>query len=184
MRIIAGTARSLPLKTVSGMETRPTSDRIKETLFNMLQNDVGGAYFLDLFSGSGQMGLEALSRGANYCVFVDNGKKQAECIQDNISFTKFDKQSLLMKMDVVSAIASLEGKYQFDIIFMDPPYNQQLEKEVLERLANSSILKEDTLIVVEASLDTDFDYLKDYGFAMEKYKKYKTNAHIFIKRDK
>ena len=75
MRIIAGTARSLPLKSVEGLETRPTTDRIKETLFNILQNDVPGSYFLDLFAGSGQIGLEALSRGAQYAVFVDSGKK-------------------------------------------------------------------------------------------------------------
>ena len=76
MRIIAGTARSLPLKAPEGMDTRPTTDRIKETLFNIIQDEVPGAYFLDLFAGSGQMGLEAVSRGARYAVFVDNGKKQ------------------------------------------------------------------------------------------------------------
>lgn len=76
MRIIAGTARRLPLKTVPGMETRPTTDRIKETLFNILQDDVPGCYFLDLFAGSGQIGLEAVSRGARYAVFVDNGKRR------------------------------------------------------------------------------------------------------------
>ena len=75
MRIIAGTARSLPLKTIEGMDTRPTTDRIKETLFNMLQNDVPGSYFLDLFAGSGQIGLEAVSRGARYAVFVENNEK-------------------------------------------------------------------------------------------------------------
>ena len=82
MRIIAGTARSLPLKTIEGMDTRPTTDRIKETLFNMLQNDVPGCYFLDLFAGSGQIGLEAVSRGARYAVFVENNKKACACIED------------------------------------------------------------------------------------------------------
>ena len=82
MRIIAGTARSLPLKTIEGMDTRPTTDRIKETLFNMLQNDVPGCYFLDLFAGSGQIGLEAVSRGARYAVFVENNKKACTCIED------------------------------------------------------------------------------------------------------
>jgi len=77
MRIIAGTARSLPLKAPEGMDTRPTTDRIKETLFNIIQDEVPGAYFLDLFAGSGQMGLEAVSRGARYAVFVDNGKMPA-----------------------------------------------------------------------------------------------------------
>ena len=78
MRIIAGTARSLPLKTIEGLETRPTTDKIKETLFNMLQNDVPGCYFLDLFAGSGQIGLEAISRGALYAVFIENNRKAAK----------------------------------------------------------------------------------------------------------
>ena len=95
MRIIAGTARSLPLKTIEGMDTRPTTDRIKETLFNMLQNDVPGCYFLDLFAGSGQIGLEAVSRGARYAVFVENNKKACACIEDNIHFTKFDRETKL-----------------------------------------------------------------------------------------
>lgn len=97
MRIIAGTARSLPLKTIEGMDTRPTTDRIKETLFNMLQNDVPGSYFLDLFAGSGQIGLEAVSRGARYAVFVENNKKACTCIEDNIPFTKFDRETKLLQ---------------------------------------------------------------------------------------
>lgn len=180
MRIIAGTARSLPLKSVEGMETRPTTDRIKETLFNMLQGEVPGSYFLDLFAGSGQIGLEALSRGAAYAVFVDNGKKPAACIEDNIRFTKFEKVSKVYPSDVLSALRAMEGKYQFDIIFMDPPYNQQLEKEVLRHLAISSLCKEDTTIIVEASLNTTFDYLEEYGFTLHKLKTYKTNVHAFI----
>ena len=121
MRIIAGTARSLPLKTIEGMDTRPTTDRIKETLFNMLQNDVPGCYFLDLFAGSGQIGLEAVSRGARYAVFVENNKKACTCIEDNIHFTKFDRETKLLQSDVISAIRSMEGKYKFEVIFMDPP---------------------------------------------------------------
>ena len=180
MRIIAGTARSLPLKTVEGLDTRPTTDRIKETLFNVMQNEVPGAYFLDLFAGSGQIGLEAVSRGARYAVFVENNKKAAACIEDNIRFTKFDKETKLIQSDVITALRSMEGKYQFDIIFMDPPYNQLHEKEVLEYLKNSSLLKEDTLIVVEASLETTFEYLEEMGYTLDKLKTYKTNEHAFI----
>lgn len=182
MRIIAGTARSLPLKAVEGMGTRPTTDRIKETLFNILQDEVPGSYFLDLFAGSGQIGLEALSRGARYAVFVDNGKKPVACIEDNIRFTKFDKESKVYPTDVLSAMRSMEGKYQFDIIFMDPPYNQEIEKDVLRYLATSSLLKEDTLIIVEAALDTDFDYLEEFGLEMTRLKTYKTNEHAFIQK--
>lgn len=182
MRIIAGTARSLPLKTIEGKDTRPTTDKTKETLFNVMQFDVPGAYFLDLFAGSGQIGLEALSRGAAYAVFVENSRKAASCIEDNINFTKFDKVSRLMMTDAVTAVRTLEGKYKFDIIFMDPPYNKELEKEVLIALSDSDILKEDTLIVVEASNDTDFDYLTELGYEIVKEKIYKTNKHVFIKR--
>lgn len=180
MRIIAGTARSLPLKTVEGMGTRPTTDRIKETLFNMLQSEVSGSYFLDLFAGSGQIGLEAVSRGAAHAVFVDNNKKAAACIEDNIRFTKFDKECRVYSSDVLSALRAMEGKYQFDIIFMDPPYDQEIEKDVLRYLAASSLLKEDTTIIVEASLETKFDYLEEFGLVLHKLKTYKTNAHAFI----
>lgn len=182
MRIIAGTARSLPLKTIEGKDTRPTTDKTKETLFNVMQFDVPGAYFLDLFAGSGQIGLEALSRGAAYAVFVENSRKAASCIEDNIHLTKFDKVSRLMMTDAVTAVRTLEGKYKFDIVFMDPPYNKELEKEVLITLSDSDILKDDTLIVVEASNDTDFDYLTELGYEIVKEKIYKTNKHVFIKR--
>lgn len=182
MRIIAGTARSLPLKTIEGLETRPTSDKIKETLFNMLQPYLPGCYFLDLFAGSGQIGLEALSRGAEYAVFVENSKKAAKCIEDNISFTRFDKVSKLLQTEVRSALSMMEGKYRFDIIFMDPPYNHGLEKEVLAYLTTSSLVKEDTIIITEASLQTDFSDADTLGYEITKYKKYKTNAHIFLRR--
>ncbi len=182
MRIIAGTARSLPLRAPEGLDTRPTSDQIKETLFNMLQYDIPGCYFLDLFAGSGQMGLESLSRGGEYSVFVDNNRKAAKCIEENIHFTKFNTQGRLINSDVISALYTLEGKYKFDIIFMDPPYNKDLEKNVLTYLKDSSILKPDTVIIVEASTETAFDYVEELGFEITKYKKYKTNAHVFLKR--
>ena len=92
MRIIAGTARSLPLKSIAGKDTRPTTDRIKETLFNILRTDISGSRFLDLFAGSGQIGLEALSRGADYAVFVENNKKAGACITDNIRFTRMQER--------------------------------------------------------------------------------------------
>ncbi len=182
MRIIAGTARSLPLKTIDGPDTRPTTDRIKETLFNMLQRDIPGCYFLDLFAGSGQIGLEALSRGASYAVFVENGKKAAACIEDNIRFTKFDKVSRLIPSDVMAAMRSLEGRYQFDLIFMDPPYNRELERDVLHYLSGSSLPKEGATIIVEASLETDFSYAEELGYELLKCKKYKTNMHVFLQR--
>lgn len=182
MRIIAGSRRSLPLKTIEGQDTRPTSDRIKETLFNMIQNEIPGCFFLDLFAGSGQIGLEAISRGARYAVFVENAKKPAACIMDNIIFTKSERETALLQMDVIPALRSMEGKYQFDVVFMDPPYQKSLEKEVLGYLKSSSLLKEDALIIIEAAKGTDFSYLSELGFSVLKEKVYKTNLHMFLKK--
>ena len=184
MRVIAGKARRLNLKTIPGIDTRPTTDRIKETLFNILQPELLECRFLDLFSGSGGIGIEALSRGASYAVFVEKNPKAAACIRENLAFTKLAEDGKLLNMDVLQALRSLEGKGVFDIIFMDPPYRQSLEREVLEALADSSLADEQTLIIAEASLDTEFDYLEALGYSMEKYKKYKTNAHIFIRKSK
>ena len=182
MRVIAGSAKRIQLKTIDGLNTRPTTDRIKETLFNMISEYLADSIFLDLFSGSGGIGIEALSRGAAYAVFVENSKKAAACIEDNIHFTKFDTQSRLLTSDALTAIHTLEGKYKFDIIFMDPPYQKDLEKQVLLQLSNSGLLKEDSLIIVEADLDTSFDYVESYGFEVLKFKRYKTNMHVFLQK--
>lgn len=183
MRIIAGTARSLPLKSLEGRDTRPTTDRIKETLFNILQSDIAGSSFLDLFAGSGQIGLEALSRGARCAVFVENNKKACGCITDNIQFTRMQERSRLLAMDALSALRSLEGRESFDFIFMDPPYRSGMEHEVLSYLSSSALLKEDTVLVIEAAMDTDFSYIKQLGFEMIREKKYKTNKHIFVSKE-
>ncbi|WP_296115744.1 16S rRNA (guanine(966)-N(2))-methyltransferase RsmD [uncultured Eubacterium sp.] len=182
MRIIAGTARSMPLKTIEGKDTRPTTDRIKETLFNIIQMEVPGSVFLDLFAGSGAIGLEAVSRGAKKAVFVENSKKAAACIQENIRFTKFTSSCDLKCMDALSALRMLERRYVFDIIFMDPPYEQGLEYDALAHLKDSSILNEDTLIIVEESLETDPYEMEKYGFEITRVKKYKTNQHVFLRR--
>lgn len=182
MRIIAGTARSLPLKAPEGLDVRPTTDRIKETLFNVIQNEVPGSRFLDLFAGSGGIGLEAISRGAASAVFVEQSKKAVACIEDNIAFTKFTEQSRLIKTDVLSALRTLEGREHFDVVFMDPPYDSLLEKEVLTYLAKSELIDEDSLIIVEASDKTEFSYLDELGYSTDKIKKYKTNMHLFLHR--
>ncbi|MBQ3584867.1 MAG: 16S rRNA (guanine(966)-N(2))-methyltransferase RsmD [Lachnospiraceae bacterium] len=183
MRVIAGSARRLQLKTVKNMDTRPTTDRIKETLFNMIQDDIPSSRFLDLFSGSGAIGIEALSRGADHAVFVENNKAAAACIRDNLAFTRLADQAVVMESNAITAISMLESKKEFfDIIFMDPPYEKELEKEVLERLVHSPILDENTLIIVEASLDTDFSYLKEMGYLVIRDKIYKTNQHMFMRK--
>ena len=183
MRVISGSARSLKLKTLEGLDTRPTTDRIKETLYNMIQNDIYGSSFLDLFSGSGGIGIEALSRGAKQCVFVDNNPKAVDVINDNLEFTKLNENSVVLSKSYELAIAMLEDQnYSFDIVFMDPPYDNGLEKNVLELLTKSVIINNDTIIIVEASLNTNFDYLDSLGYVLYKEKKYKTNKHLFIKK--
>ena len=170
MRVIAGTAKRLQLKTVEGMDTRPTTDRIKETLFNMISAYIADSNFLDLFSGSGAIGIEALSRGAACAVFVEQSKKAMECIKYNLKYTKLDDRAETYETDVINALSRMEGNKTFDYIFMDPPYNQLYEKRVLEYLSNSTLLSADGIIIVEASLETDFSYVDKLGFAIIKEK--------------
>lgn len=184
MRVIAGKARRLPLKSLPGLETRPTTDRIKETLFNILQQDIPGCTFLDLFSGSGAIGIEALSRGASYAVFAEKNPKACACIRDNLTFTRLLPDSKVLCMDVLQALRTLEQKPAFDCIFMDPPYGQELEKQVLAYLAGSSVAGEDTLIIIESDLKTDFSYVYELGFDLLRSKEYKTNKHVFLKKTK
>lgn len=183
MRVIAGSAKRLQLKTIEGMDTRPTTDRIKETLFNMISEYLADSNFLDLFSGSGAIGIEALSRGAAHAVFVEQSKRAMECIKENLKYTKLADRAELYETDVINALSRLEHKETFDYIFMDPPYNQLLEKKVLEYLSTSQLLSEDGIIIVEASLETDFSYVEELGFTMIKEKEYKTNKHVFIERE-
>lgn len=181
MRVIAGTARSLPLKTPEGMDTRPTTDRIKETLFNMLQADVPGSVFVDLFSGSGGIGIEALSRGAKKAYFVENSEKAILCIRQNLSFTKMENRAIVIKQDVCSGLNSIYEE-AVDIIFMDPPYGCDHEKNALAMLNAARYVTEDTVIIVEAALKADFSWAEELGFEVTKEKKYKTNKHVFLRK--
>lgn len=184
MRVIAGEARRLLLKTPAGLETRPTSDKIKETLFNILMPDLMQCTFLDLFSGSGGIGIEALSRGAKEAVFVERYKSAIQCIEENLITTRMQDRARVFKTDVMTALRQMEGRYQFDIIFMDPPYEHDLEKEVLYYLKDSSLVHDGTMIIMETSERTDVSYVNDdASLCMELYrtKKYKSNAHHFIR---
>ena len=181
MRVIAGTAGSLPLKTPEGMDTRPTTDRIKETLFNMLNPHLPDSVFLDLFSGSGQIGIEALSRGAGHAYFVENGAKPFACIRQNLEFTGFLDKATLLRQDVLGALAAVREK-EADIIFMDPPYGMGFEERVLGTLAGMPYVTDHTLLVVEAALDRDFAFVRELGYTLEKEKRYKTNKHVFMRK--
>ena len=182
MRVIAGSARRLLLKSPEGLDTRPTTDRIKETLFNMLMPNLPDAVFIDLFSGSGGIGIEALSRGANKAYFVENNQKAVACITENLEHTHLSDRAVVLRQDV---FAALRGSIRdtADIIFLDPPYQQEYDRKVLELLRDAAFVTDDTLIVVEASATTSFDYVDTLGFVVEKSKQYKTNNVLFIKRN-
>ena len=183
MRVIAGKARRLKLVTIEGNDTRPTTDRVKETLFNILQPDLPECRFLDLFAGSGAIGIEALSRGAREAVFVENGRRVLNCIKDNLQTTRLFSQARVMECDVLSALTRLEReKEPFDIIFMDPPYQLNAEKEVLTAIADSKIADEDTQIIIEATLDREFSEDELACFDVVRVKEYKTNKHIFLQK--
>ncbi len=182
MRIIGGTARSLPLKAVEGTDTRPTTDRIKETLFNILGPEVCDCVFLDLFAGSGSVGLEAVSRGASRAVFVDHSRKAASVISQNIRFTGFESRCDLLCMDFRAAIRKMEGSYRFDILFLDPPYGSGFAGQALDLLGTTSLFTEDALFIVEESIGFDPDDLIGSDYVLVRDKKYKTNQHIFLKR--
>ncbi len=182
MRVIAGKARRLLLKTTPGLDTRPTIDRIKETLFNIINPYIPGSNFLDLYSGSGSIGIEALSRGAKFCVFVDNSSKAINCIKDNLNFTKLVDDALVIQKNAISAINELSiCKNIFDIVYIDPPYEAGLEEDTLKALANSKIINEDTLIIVEAGKNNKLEFIDNLPFVIEREKDYKTNKHYFLR---
>lgn len=181
MRVIAGKARRIQLKTAQGSHTRPTTDRIKETLFNMLQPNLYEAEFLDLFAGSGGIGIEAISRGAENAVFIENDKEAVECIKENLNKTKLETQAEVLFMDVLTGIRKLAGKKVFSIVFIDPPYKEGFEEPVLMELAKNKIIDCDTLIIIEAALDTKLEFLDKAGFEIEREKLYKTNKHFFLR---
>ena len=183
MRVIAGKARHLQLKTIDGLDTRPTTDRIKETLFNILQPRLCQCRFLDCFSGSGAIGIEALSRGASEAVFLEKSPKAAACIRENLKATHLEKGALVLPVDVSAGLLRLSQAGEvFDLIFMDPPYHMELEKKVLTQLSQTELLAEDGLLVVEASLETDFSYVEELGFSIVRTKRYKTNQHLFLEK--
>lgn len=181
MRVIAGKARRLLLKTIDGLDTRPTTDRIKETLFNILQPWIPGSIFMDLCSGSGAIGIEAISRGAKRAWFVENGAKAVKCIQENLHFTKFEDRAVVLRQDVVSALSGIHEK-EADVIFMDAPYDAGLEEPVLETLSRMPYVTQETLIVFEAERDRDFSFAQDCGFEVTREKIYKTNKHVFMRK--
>jgi 16S rRNA (guanine966-N2)-methyltransferase len=181
MRVISGTRKSIPLKSLPGNNTRPTTDRIKETLFNMIAMDIPDCNFLDLFSGSGQIAIEALSRGARHATLIENQKDANKIIKENIKKTKFENEATILERDVVSGLSTLMGQ-KFDVVFMDPPYEMELENAALQALLDYDLIDDKSLVIVEEKLHTDFSFAIDMGFEIYKEKCYKTNKHVFLGR--
>lgn len=181
MRVIAGSARRLKLVTPEGNDTRPTQDRIKETLFNIIQIEVPGSVFIDLFSGSGGIGIEALSRGAKKAYFIENAANAYKCILENLKTTHFEDVSTVIKSDVVIGLRNIHEE-EADIIFIDPPYHDDLYQRTIMQLGSMNYVTKNTMIIVEAPLETDFSFVGDLGFEVRREKEYKTNKHVFIYR--
>ena len=150
MRIITGTARGTRLSSPEGEEiTRPTAEKVKEAVFCSIQFDIEGREVLDLFAGSGQMGLEALSRGAEKCTFVDNSREAIKFVTENAQKTKLYKKSNVLCMDFEKYAASASGKSSFDIVFIDPPYAKRLLPSSLKAIYDSRLVKETSIIICE-----------------------------------
>ena len=156
MRIITGSAKGIILKTPEGNNTRPTADRVKEAVFSMLQFDIEDRSVLDLFAGSGQMGLEALSRGAAHATFVDKSKDAIKFIKENAEKTKLNDKSTIYQTDYLEFIRRNSGT-KFDLIFLDPPYAFNMYKPALKSLLENNFIKKSTLIVCESDFKDLFD---------------------------
>lgn len=154
LRVISGEAKGHKLKTLKSNLTRPTSDKVKESIFNILAPVIFDRDVLDLFAGTGSIGIEALSRGAHRAVFVDKSRECFQIIKENLNHTKFTERAEIYAMDVCSALSKLSHKGdKFDIIFLDPPYGKGLVNETLTCIADTDILKQDTLVIAEHDVD-------------------------------
>lgn len=156
MRIITGKAKGTVLQTLNGNATRPTADRVKEAVFSMIQFDIEGRSFLDLFAGSGQMGLEAISRGASNAVMVDKSKEAAAIIKSNAEKSKLSEACQIYQADYLDFIRRSEGK-SYDIIFLDPPYALKMYNPALKAMLKAKMLKPTSLIICESGENTVFD---------------------------
>lgn len=151
MRVIGGTARSIPLITREGLETRPTGDRVKEAEFNILQFQLPGARVLDLFGGSGQLGIEALSRGAAEATIVDCSPEAIRIIQENLRRTKLEASAQVIRADYEDFLTNCTKKYQ--IILLDPPYRENFLENALKRISEIDILLSGGIIICERPVD-------------------------------
>lgn len=178
MRVISGTARGRRLKELPGMDTRPTTDKVKESLFNIIQFDIEGRTVLDLFGGTGQLGIEALSRGAQRCTFVDMNRQAAAVIRENVDTVGFADRATVQQGDAMAFLSGCRGK--FDLIFLDPPYQTQLLENCIQAVAKFDILSEHGIMVCESALekplpelDSPYEKGKEYRYGKIKLTVYR-----------
>ncbi len=158
MRIISGEYKGKKLKPPKNKFIRPTSDRVKEAVFNILGSKVLDSLFLDLFAGTGSMGIEALSRGASRAVFVDNNNSSLKIIRENLEMTKLLNKSEIINDSCLNCVNKLKHKYEkFDIIYMDPPYNMENIIQLLEIVINQGLLDREGVLLLEHSKNKQFD---------------------------
>ena len=169
MRVITGKARGVQLKTPEGMQTRPTADRVKEALFSIINFDIPGSAVLDLFGGTGQLGIEALSRGANSAVFVDAREDACKIIRENLRRTKLESQSRVVRCDYLDYLRRCREK--FDIILLDPPYAEVFLENALKCITEIDILQSGGIIITERPLGKELPFEFD-GFSRSKDYKY------------
>lgn len=170
MRVISGTARGLKLISLDGDNTRPTLDNVKEAVFSMLYTAVNGVKILDLFAGSGQLGIEALSRGADYCVFADKSRRAISVAKSNAEKARVLEKSKFYTSDFKSCLSTLSAEKEiFDIIFLDPPYALGYLSDALEIIKTNKLLVPGGLIVIEFDNGTEFNI---HGYTIIKDRKY------------
>ena len=180
MRVITGKARGVQLKTPEGMTTRPTTDRVKEALFSIIQFEIAGARVLDLFGGTGQLGIEALSRGAKSAVFVDAGEPACRLIKENLKRTKLEADARVIRADYLDYLKRC--RENFDIIFLDPPYAEVFLENALKCIAEIDILQSGGIIVTERPLGKELPW--DFeGFTRSKDYKYGNTVLTIYRRN-
>ena len=179
MRVITGKARGVVLKTPEGLQTRPTADRVKEALFSIIQFDLPGAKVLDLFGGTGQLGIEALSRGAESAVFVDAGEPACRLIKENLKRTRLENFAKVVRSDYLQYLQHCKDK--FDIIFLDPPYAEVFLEKSLKMITEIDILQSGGIIVAERPVEKKLE-LELAGYTRSRDYKYgKTLLAIYRK---
>lgn len=181
MRIISGKARGTKLYTLDGTATRPTLDRVKESLFNIIQNDIEDSTVLDLFSGSGAIGLEFLSRGAKRAVLCDNSKDAIKIIKQNVQKTHFEEKAEVYNMEFTKLVERLQNQ-KFDIIYIDPPYATDFIKISLEKIIEYELVNENTKIIVETDGETRIlNQIEKMDVEITDKRKYGRATIIFLK---